>query len=108
MNTSLTYPDLLEFIKIAFYSLIRKFTAYGPEVAPVRFNRQAPLLPPIQAEAPPDAQQLRACFQAYLDVQPLSTVAARYFYKRYRRLLLQLFVDHGPLVSRAALAFLED
>jgi hypothetical protein len=46
------------------------------------------LLPLAAADPNHDENALQACFQAYRQTAPLSESASRYFYKRYRRLLL--------------------
>ncbi len=47
-----------------------------------------PLLPPISEGALPDESAILACFKAYQETAPHSEAGSRYFYKRYRSLLL--------------------
>ncbi len=71
-----------------YLALTGRETQYVEEFVRLHLNRRVELLPLLQVEADPDEKVLQACFKAYRDTIPLSAVASRYFYKRYRSLLL--------------------
>ncbi len=74
-----------------YLALMGRETQYVDEFARLYLNRRVELLPltnTAETEADPDEMALQACFQAYRDTLPLSDVGSRYFYKRYRQLLL--------------------
>lgn len=72
-----------------YLALMGRETQYVEEFARVHLNRQVELLPLIGAPEPdPPEKTLQACFKAYRDTLPLSEAGSRYFYKRYRSLLL--------------------
>jgi hypothetical protein len=96
-----------------YFELTSHTTRYLDEFARTHLNRQVSLLPSIDQSRLSNPRQIEATFQAYLDVQTASPVAARYFYKRYRRQLLGLFEsvalgDAGSQRSRHALTFLDN
>jgi hypothetical protein len=68
--------------------LTSRETEYVDEFARHYLNIAPELLPVIQADQNPDDEAIRACFKAHQELQAYSEVAARYFYKRYRSLLL--------------------
>jgi hypothetical protein len=71
-----------------YLDLTSRETEYVAEFARRYLNLGIDLLPSIQvAENPADSAVL-ACFKAYQATWPHSPVAGRYFYKRYRSLLL--------------------
>jgi hypothetical protein len=83
-----------DFIKYMYYHagwLYLDLTGHGAEYvdefARLHLNVATPILPPIEAKAEPTPREIYACYRAYLDVLPASQAAARFFYKRYRRLL---------------------
>lgn len=61
---------------------------YVEEFARVHLNIATPLLPPVEIRPDPSPRAIYACFRAHRDAFSHSQPAARYFYKRYRRLLL--------------------
>ena len=63
-------------------------TQYVEEFIRIHLNQQSDLLPTPTPLIDPDEALLRACFKASRDVASRSEVASRYFYKRYRALLL--------------------
>lgn len=72
-------------------ALASRETQYVEEFIRVHLNQRDPLLPLIDTEATdtePDEQALLACFKAYRDLLPYSDTGSRFFYKRYRSLLL--------------------
>lgn len=71
-----------------YLDLTSRETEYIDEFARNYLNLGAPLLPLIELPGKPDKLAVQACFKAYQDVAPISPVAGRYFYKRYRSLLL--------------------
>jgi CRP-like cAMP-binding protein len=72
-----------------YLDLTSRETEYVDEFAKNYLNLGAELLPVI---AKPDhevsSRAIQACFKAYQDTYPHSEVAGRFFYKRYRSLLL--------------------
>ncbi len=70
-------------------------TEYIDEFARHYLNLGVELLPAVVVPAEPADEAIRACFQAYRDTQPHSEVAGRYFYRRYRSLLLASFDQEG-------------
>lgn len=86
---------------------------YIDEFARNHLNRTVELLPLSNREDPPSVDEILACYRAYQVTEPLSVPAARYFYKRYRSLLLtrirndvQNLPSH-PLSSQKAQGLLE-
>ena len=78
-------------------------------------NLGVQLLPGITPAENADSLAVQAAYKAYQDTQPLSEVAGRYFYKRYRSLLLaklqsvQLNVDaQTERLKREATLILEE
>ena len=63
-------------------------TQYIEEFIRMHLNQRTELLPGPEPLPDPDEALLRACFKASRDVAHRSEVASRYFYKRYRTLLL--------------------
>jgi hypothetical protein len=61
---------------------------YVEEFIRLHLNQREELLPPVPADSNPRESAVLACFKAYRDTLPLSESASRYFYKRYRTLLL--------------------
>jgi CRP/FNR family transcriptional regulator, cyclic AMP receptor protein len=83
-----------DFLKYMYYHagwLYLDLTGHGAEYvdefARLHLNIATPILPPIENRPDPTAREIYACYCAYLDVAPASQAAARFFYKRYRRLL---------------------
>jgi hypothetical protein len=71
-----------------YLALTSRETQYVEEFVRVHLNRQTELLPTVTVDADPDPKVIQACFRAYRDTARLSAVGSRYFYKRYRLLLL--------------------
>ncbi len=71
-----------------YLALTGRETQYVEEFIRVHLNRRVELLPMIELGADPDEKAIQASFKAHRDVAPLSAVGSRYFYKRYRSLLL--------------------
>ncbi|MCB0212065.1 MAG: cyclic nucleotide-binding domain-containing protein [Anaerolineae bacterium] len=72
-----------------YLDLNSRETEYVDEFARNYLNFSFDLLPPIEPQTDtPSDNAIQACFLAYLRSQPLSDTAGRYFYKRYRSLLL--------------------
>lgn len=71
-----------------YLALTSRETQYVEEFVRVHLNRRAALLPMIDVNADPDPLVIQACFRAYRDTVRLSAVGSRYFYKRYRSMLL--------------------
>ena len=68
-------------------------TEYVGEFARNYLNLGVDLLPEIDPDETSSSEAVQASYKAYLDTQPLSTVAGRFFYKRYRALLLTRLKD---------------
>lgn len=71
-----------------YLALTSRETEYVEEFIRINLNRRVELLPVVQPITDPDEKAIQACYKAHRDVSPLSEVAGRYFYKRYRALLL--------------------
>ncbi|MEW5958792.1 MAG: cyclic nucleotide-binding domain-containing protein [Chloroflexota bacterium] len=71
-----------------YLDLTSRETEYVDEFARNYLKLALNLLPPIPGDPAPADRAIRACHRAYQETQPLSEVAGRYFYKRYRALLL--------------------
>lgn len=71
-----------------YLDLSSRETEYVDEFARNYLNLRPNLLPTLRPTPNPSPQAIQACFKASQDAQPHSPVAARYFYKRYRALLL--------------------
>mgnify|MGYP001191608911 CR=1 FL=1 len=72
-----------------YLDLTSRETEYVDEFARNYLNLGIELLPP-PADPAANLVALQACFKASQEAGPNSAVASRYFYKRYRALLLQL------------------
>lgn len=66
---------------------------YVDEVANEHFAQRVPLLPAVTRTADPREEHVLACFRAHLDLAPSSVIASRYFYRRYRTLLMELMAS---------------
>jgi hypothetical protein len=71
-----------------YLDLTSRETEYVDEFASHYLNLKIELLPLVEAIQETSDRAVQACFKAYLETQPRSTTASRYFYKRYRSLLL--------------------
>ncbi len=71
-----------------YLALTNNETQYVEEFSRTHLKLQADLLPRPEMMTQPDDCLLQACFKAHRDTQDRSSVASRYFYKRYRSLLL--------------------
>jgi hypothetical protein len=71
-----------------YLDLMSRETEYIDEFARDYLNLAVQLLPPIPVLAEVTNRQIMACYLAYRQIADKSEVAARYFYKRYRSLLL--------------------
>jgi hypothetical protein len=71
-----------------YLDLTSRETEYVDEFARNYLNLGAVLLPLIQPIDTPGEVAVQACHKAYQDLGSVSKVASRYFYKRYRSLLL--------------------
>lgn len=72
-----------------YLALMGRETQYVEEFARVHLKQSVELLSLVDgAEANSDEKAIQACFKAYRDTRALSDVGSRYFYKRYRSLLL--------------------
>lgn len=71
-----------------YYDLTNRQTATIDEFARTHLGLREELLAPPQAIEDPSSDAIRACYQAYVDCGAKSATAARYFYKRYRSLLI--------------------
>ncbi len=96
-----------------YLDLNSRETEYVDEFARNYLNLGVELLPQIKPDQ--KLSQLQACFKAYQDTNPVSDVAGRYFYKRYRALLLaklesvELTVSaHSESLKREARLLLEN
>ena len=71
-----------------YLALASRESHYVEEFARIHLNRRVELLPALKPEEAISDQAIQACFRAYLDTKPISEAGSRYFYKRYRALLL--------------------
>ncbi len=71
-----------------YLALSSQESHYVEEFARIHLNRRTELLPSLKPEDPITEQNIQACYRAYQDTQALSATGGRYFYKRYRSLLL--------------------
>jgi hypothetical protein len=71
-----------------FLDLTSRETEYVDEFARNYLNLGAVLLPLIQPVDTPSEGAVQACYKACQEIGSVSKVAGRYFYKRYRSLLL--------------------
>ena len=71
-----------------YLDLNSRETGYVDEFARTYLKTPVDLLPLIQAQPNPQDREIQACYRAYLDMAGRSEVAGRYFYRRYRSLLL--------------------
>jgi CRP-like cAMP-binding protein len=71
-----------------YLDLTSRETEYVDEFARRYLNLSVDLLPSVEVDETPSDQAVLACFKAYQDTWSPSPVAGRYFYKRYRSLLL--------------------
>jgi len=71
-----------------YLDLTSRETEYVDEFARNYLGLGLDLLPLLPTDPNPGDRAVQACFQASQDMQARSEVAARYFYKRYRALLL--------------------
>lgn len=80
---------------------------YVDEVAREHFQQRVPLLPVVARTEEPQAAHVRACFRAHQELAPLSRTASRYFYRRYRTLLMEVIASQpavdgvSPLTGEA-------
>lgn len=85
-----------------YLDLTSRETEYVDEFARLYLNMPVDLLPPVAVDEQPDDRAVRACFRAYQDTASQSPALSRYFYKRYRSLLLtRLKSAQLPLVAQA-------
>lgn len=71
-----------------YLDLTSRETEYVDEFARRYLNQSVDLLPLVVVNENPSDPAVLACFKAYQDTWSLSPVVGRYFYKRYRSLLL--------------------
>jgi hypothetical protein len=71
-----------------YLDLTSRETEYVDDFARNYLNLTPKLLPALLPDENPSEQAIQACFKAYQDTSPYSMTASRYFYKRYRSLLL--------------------
>ncbi len=97
-----------------YLDLTSRETEYVDEFARLYLNMPVDLLPPVHVHGHPEDREVLACFRAYQDTLPYAPALGRYFYKRYRSLLLarlkaaQLQVAaHAERLKREAALILE-
>ncbi len=98
-----------------YLDLTSRETEYVDEFARLYLGLEVDLLPVIQPDETPGDKAVLACYQAYRETSPRSQAAGRYFYKRYRSLLLaklksaELHVAaHAERLKREATLILEN
>lgn len=98
-----------------YLDLTSRETEYVDEFARRYLNLPVDLLPPVEVTENPADSAVLACFRAYQDTLPHSPVIGRYFYKRYRSLLLArlksvelLVAAHTERLKREATLILEN
>ncbi len=85
-----------------YLALTSRETEYVEEFVRLHLNRRVDLLPLIQNQPEPTDLNIQACFKAHRDTRALSEVTSRYFYKRYRSLLLAKLQSTDLLVPSQA------
>jgi hypothetical protein len=83
-----------------YLDLTSRETEYVDDFARNYLNLGIELLPSPSPKRNAGPRTLQACFKAYQETEPLSPVVGRYFYKRYRSLLLRL-LDSAELTVAA-------
>jgi CRP-like cAMP-binding protein len=84
-----------------YLDLISSEIHYIDEFARVHLHLRDELLPPIPAFDTASDENMLACFTAYQKTREASVTASRYFYKRYRSLLIaRLAASQPPSASR--------
>jgi hypothetical protein len=71
-----------------YLDLTSRETEYVAEFARNYLGLDQQLLPLVETDPVPGVAAIQACFKAYQSLRAHADVAARYFYKRYRALLL--------------------
>lgn len=71
-----------------YLDLTSRETGYVDEFVRTYLKMPVDLLPVIQVQPNPQDREIQACYRAYLDTTGRSKTAGRYFYRRYRSLLL--------------------
>ncbi len=71
-----------------YLDLTSRETEYVDEFARLYLGLSADLLPLLETGPAPADEAVLACFEAYRQTDPFDETASRYFYKRYRTLLL--------------------
>jgi CRP/FNR family transcriptional regulator, cyclic AMP receptor protein len=73
-----------------YLALTSRETQYVEEFVRLHLNRRVDLLPLVSRDSNinPDEKAIQACFRAHHDLHSISEAGSRYFYKRYRSLLL--------------------
>ncbi|MEM7346988.1 MAG: cyclic nucleotide-binding domain-containing protein, partial [Chloroflexota bacterium] len=82
-----------------YLDLTSRETEYVQEFGKLYLNIDTQLLPLLPEDETVDRNSIQACFKAYQETHPKSETAGRYFYKRYRSLLLTLLQSTPLLVS---------
>ncbi len=70
-----------------YLDLMSHSAEYVDDFARLRLNVSTPILPPIEPKPNPSQREIFACYRAYAEALNTSPAAARFFYKRYRKLL---------------------
>lgn len=98
-----------------YLDLTSRETEYVDEFARLYLGLGVDLLPVIQSDDPPPDKAVLACYRAYRETSPRSPAAGRYFYKRYRSLLLTRLKSaelqiaaHAERLKREAALILEN
>lgn len=76
---------------------------YVADFARAHLGVELPLLSLVESDAAPCPEQIIACYRAYLETARSNRACARYFYRRYRELLLAMLAageDTVPCADR--------
>jgi len=82
-------------------ALTGRETQYVEEFIRMHLHQPDELLPIIEIEGEPSDLALQACFKAHRNLRAISEVGSRFFYKRYRALLLARLQSASLFISPA-------
>lgn len=94
-----------------YFNLTSYEDVYLDEFARLHLGHESRLLPPVEITAEPTVADIRVCYQAALLIRPISETGYRYFYKRYRALVLEKLrhqtLDLLPRIDEETIDFFE-
>jgi hypothetical protein len=71
-----------------YYNLTSPQDIYLDEFARLHLGHVSRILPSVEVTAEPTLEEIHACYRAAMLIRPISEIGYRYFYKRYRALVL--------------------